>query len=95
MAGAFEFLRFSANAVHVHVNLVSYLLVLRPRTSFGVQSLHALASAESIGFRDGIRYAFATVPEDVGSGDIFGFADWAVHALRSLMLCTAVPQLRT
>ena len=58
---------------------VGDLWVLRPRTSLGVQSLHALASAESVSFRDRLGFAFATVPEDVGSGDVLGFADWAVH----------------
>lgn len=63
--------------------------VLRLRTSLGVQSLHALSPALPVRLGDRLGFAFATVPEDVGSGDVLGFADWAGHRMTENPACCA------
>ena len=45
----------------------------------GIQSLHAFSPSLLFLVAEALGFTGPTVPEDVGNGDVFGFADCADH----------------
>jgi len=50
----------------------------------GIQSGHTVSPALLFVVAEAFRFTGPTVPEDMGSGDVLGFADWAGHQIISM-----------
>ena len=53
----------------------------------GIQSFHAFPPTLLFLVAEALGFTGPTVPEDVGSGDVFGFADWADWADHIAVTC--------